>query len=298
MAEPGAGIRLFARDPLLMHSLVEPHPHQYSLVTAETLAPLAWEVWTAVWPGASVAEIALYLGRPVGAVLVGLHELLGHRSCGDDELVRLLPTVAPLDPAAPAVLRRLAHLTSPPIELGTITRTIRSAKVVVAGGPTADKARLLATLTGQPGARLPVSLPLPQQGATTESAVSFVRCATAPDEAVLAFATPAEADGERFMWHDLVRGALGAIVAVDARRPQEALPALAACRRRGVVHVLAVTSPSLNAATSARLRADLALSTDTPVVAADPGDHATPLRVVETLAEAARQRWEHEHAED
>ena len=70
-------------------------------------------------------------------------------------------------------------------------------------------------------------------------AMDFGRITLGPDMVLYLFGTPGQ-DRFGFMWDDLVRGALGAVVLVDSRRIEDSFAALDYFERRSVPFVVAV----------------------------------------------------------
>ncbi|MFI1972995.1 GTP-binding protein [Streptomyces cinnamoneus] len=116
--------------------------------------------------------------------------------------------------------------------------------------------------------------------ATTTVAMDFGRITLDADLVLYLFGTP----GQKrfwFMWDDLVRGAIGAVVLVDTRRLADCFPALDYFESGGLPYVVAVNH--FDGATRHApevVREALALPADVPVVTMDARRRIT---VVETL---------------
>jgi signal recognition particle receptor subunit beta len=111
----------------------------------------------------------------------------------------------------------------------------------------------------------------PQKNTTTV-AMDFGRITLADDLVLYLFGSP----GQRrfwFMWDDLVRGAIGAIVLVDLRRLQDSFAAVDFFEARGLPFLIAVNvfdgGPSYP---PEAVRKALALRDDVPVVDVDARD--------------------------
>jgi signal recognition particle receptor subunit beta len=90
------------------------------------------------------------------------------------------------------------------------------------------------------------------------------------DELVLyLFGTPGQ-DRFWFMWDELARGAVGAVVLVDLRRIDDCFPAVDFFESRALPFVLAVNRfPGADAFPDDEVRDALALKDDTPIVRID-----------------------------
>ena len=125
---------------------------------------------------------------------------------------------------------------------------------------------------------------------TTTVAMDFGR-RTIDDELILfLFGTPGQGRFW-FMWDDLARGAVGAVVLLDTRRPADAFAAIDFFEDRGIPFAIAVnvfdgapTHPL------PELRAALALAPDVPLVKCDARAGQTVLGVLITLVEHAIAR--------
>jgi hypothetical protein len=104
---------------------------------------------------------------------------------------------------------------------------------------------------------------------TTTVAMDFGRLSLGNDLILYLFGTPGQ-DRFWFMWDDLVRGAIGAVVLVDSRRLDECFPAVDYFEEYGIPFVVAINMfeghvfHDLEAVKEA-----LAVSGDTPVISVD-----------------------------
>ncbi|MGV0749312.1 GTP-binding protein [Mycolicibacter heraklionensis] len=107
---------------------------------------------------------------------------------------------------------------------------------------------------------------------TTTVAMDFGRITLADDLVLYLFGTP----GQRrfwFMWDDLVRGAIGAIILVDCRRLQDSFAAVDFFEHRNLPFLIAVNEfDGAPRYPVAAVRKALALAEHIPVIAVDARD--------------------------
>jgi signal recognition particle receptor subunit beta len=125
---------------------------------------------------------------------------------------------------------------------------------------------------------------------TTTVAMDFAR-RTIDEELILyLFGTPGQ-DRFWFMWDDLTRGAVGAVVLIDTRRPTDAFGAIDFFEDRGIPFVVAVNVfDSAPVHPEAVLRDALALAPDVPLVSCDARLGDTVISVLVSLVEHALAR--------
>ncbi|MCP9983396.1 GTP-binding protein [Actinomadura madurae] len=120
---------------------------------------------------------------------------------------------------------------------------------------------------------------------TTTVAMDFGRI-TLPNGLVLfVFGTPGQ-DRFWFMWDELAKGALGAVVLVDTRRLADCFASVDYFERRGVPFIIGVNRFDGAGRHSAdQVRDALDLSPDIPVISCDVRDREDAKRVLITLVE-------------
>ncbi|MBW8486216.1 GTP-binding protein [Actinomadura parmotrematis] len=124
-----------------------------------------------------------------------------------------------------------------------------------------------------------------QNKTTTTVAMDFGRI-TLPNGLVLfVFGTPGQ-DRFWFMWDELAKGALGAVVLVDTRRLADCFPSVDYFERRGVPFIIGVNRfDGAGQHTPDQVRDALDLSPDIPVVDCDVRDRESAKQVLITLVE-------------
>ena len=112
---------------------------------------------------------------------------------------------------------------------------------------------------------------------TTTVAMDFGRVTIDNTLKLYLFGTPGQ-DRFGFMWDDLVRGALGAVVVVDSRRLEDCHPAVDYFEQAGVPYVVAVNAFNGQIAHHLEdIRWALAVENTVPVVAFDARDRTSVL---------------------
>ncbi|WP_067812468.1 GTP-binding protein [Actinomadura kijaniata] len=123
------------------------------------------------------------------------------------------------------------------------------------------------------------------QKTTTTVAMDFGRI-TLPNGLVLfVFGTPGQ-DRFWFMWDELAKGALGAVVLVDTRRLADCFPSVDYFERRNVPFIIGVNNfEGSGRHTPEQVRDALDLSPDIPVINCDVRDRESAKKVLITLVE-------------
>ena len=175
-----------------------------------------------------------------------------------------------------------------------------SVKILIAGGFGVGKTTMVATISETPALCTEEFITELSTGVddlsgveakvTTTVALDFGRV-TIDDSLVLyLFGTPGQ-DRFWFLWDELARGALGAVVVADTRRLEAAFAPIDYFERRGTAFAVAVnafeTAPHY---TPAEVHEALDLNEQTPVLLCDARDRDSCKRVLITLVEHLIQR--------
>ncbi|MCP3853761.1 MAG: ATP/GTP-binding protein [Actinomycetia bacterium] len=109
---------------------------------------------------------------------------------------------------------------------------------------------------------------------TTTVAMDFGRLTLGDDLILYLFGTPGQ-DRFQFMWEDLVRGAIGAVIMVDTSRLGDCFPAIDFMEQRGAPFLVAINAFNGEVGhTIEDVREALTLSPDIPIVIIDARDRA------------------------
>jgi hypothetical protein len=125
---------------------------------------------------------------------------------------------------------------------------------------------------------------------TTTVAMDFGRITVDEQLVLYLFGTPGQ-DRFWFMWDDLSRGAVGAVVLLDLRRIDDCFAAIDYFEDRRVPFVVAINNfPGSTAFSEAAVRDALALHPDQPLLRTDARDPAAALGTLISLVEHALAR--------
>ncbi len=178
-------------------------------------------------------------------------------------------------------------------------RTYVPLKIVIAGGFGVGKTTMVQALSEIPPLVTEEALTTASVGlddvsavpgkTTTTVAMDFGRISM--DDLVLyLFGTPGQ-DRFWFMWDELARGCVGAVVLVDLRRVDDCFPAIDYFESRHLPFVVAVnTFPAADAFPDDEVRDALALRADTPIVRVDARASASCTAALVALVEHALER--------
>ncbi len=109
---------------------------------------------------------------------------------------------------------------------------------------------------------------------TTTVAMDFGRLTLGDDLILYLFGTPGQ-DRFQFMWEDLVRGAIGAVIMVDTSRLGDCFPAIDFMEQRGAPFLVAINAFNGEVGhTIEDVREALTLSPDIPIVVIDARERA------------------------
>ncbi|MDN5917902.1 MAG: ATP/GTP-binding protein [Pseudonocardia sp.] len=173
-------------------------------------------------------------------------------------------------------------------------------KILVAGGFGVGKTTLVRSMSeipplltdeGMTAASVGVDDTRAVPGKTTTTvAMDFGRITVDEGLVLYLFGTPGQ-DRFWFMWDELARGAVGAVVLVDLRRVDECFAAVDYFENRGIPFVVGVNGfPGADAFTPDAVQEAVGVAADTPVLRMDARERGSCLSTLIALAEHALER--------
>src|SRR5205823_7380517 len=130
---------------------------------------------------------------------------------------------------------------------------------------------------------------------TTTVAMDFGRLSLDAELILYLFGTPGQ-HRFWFMWDDLVRGAIGAVVLVDTRRLADCFGPIDYFEERHLPYVIGINSfDGAPRYPAEEVREAMAIASDVPVVNCDARQRESTKQALITVVRHAMQRW---HARD
>jgi hypothetical protein len=128
---------------------------------------------------------------------------------------------------------------------------------------------------------------------TTTVAMDFGRITLADDLVLYLFGTPGQ-NRFWFMWDDITRGAIGAVILVDTRRLADCFGAIDYVEQRGIPFLIALNAfDGIQQHTTEDVRDALQLTPNVPFITTDARNREQVKTVLVTLVEHAMNLAQH-----